>query len=337
MSLRVVARLRLVAHVLRQGATFRDDGDLGGTGCRDRLRSHPGSDEEFRTVLTMPPVYQAGVSQRRRTGPSRPRPVSGGRTRTSIARDLVDAGDVRAGGSSRSASRKRSWVAHAGSSTSTTRRPSSSDDRAGRGRRPAARPASSQRANTPADGLRALGAAAATARRASTLSRERPAARRRPAGSTGVMPRSLPASTPQRPASGVGAAAGSGPAVVSTHLAGGQVAQQRRAPVGVELGEHVVEQRAPAAIADALGDQPVGGEAQRQGQRPLLALRGVGPRRQAVERQVELVAVRARPGDTWRRTSSARAAASAAARPACAPRRLVARARPRPASPASSS
>ena len=49
---------------------------------------------------------------------------------------------------------------------------------------------------------------------------------------------------------------------------------------------------APGGVPSRDGHQPVRGQAQRQGQGPLLALRGVGPGRQAVEHDVELVAVR---------------------------------------------
>ena len=87
------------------------------------------------------------------------------------------------------------------------------------------------------------------------------------------------------------AAAGTAAAVVITTCPAGRCCEQRRRPAGVELGQHVVEhehRRRPGA----LGDQPVGGEPQRQRQRALLALRGVGARRQPVDRQRQLVAVR---------------------------------------------
>ena len=88
---------------------------------------------------------------------------------------------------------------------------------------------------------------------------------------------------------------GMSPAVVSTVWARSQRLEQGLAAPGVELGEHVVEQqhrRLPASAATTL----VGGQPQGQGQRPLLALGGVGPGRQAVDGQVEVVAVGTRPG-----------------------------------------
>ena len=110
------------------------------------------------------------------------------------------------------------------------------------------------------------------------------------------------------------AAAGIAPAVVITTWPAGSDRSRAAGPMGVELGQHVVEhehRRRPGA----LGDEPVGTEAQRQRQRALLALGGVGAGRHAVD-----ASARARHGagptvDTPRRTSSARAAASAAARP----------------------
>ena len=62
--------------------------------------------------------------------------------------------------------------------------------------------------------------------------------------------------------------------VVSTTWPAGRWREEGGGAVGIELGEHVVEQE-QRRLADPLGDDPVGGEAQRQGQRPLLALRGV--------------------------------------------------------------
>ena len=82
------------------------------------------------------------------------------------------------------------------------------------------------------------------------------------------------------------------PAVVITTWPGGRWREQRRRPAGVELGQHVVEHQ-HRRRAGPLGDQAVGAEPQRQRQRALLALRRVGARRQAVDRQRQLVAVRA--------------------------------------------
>ena len=70
--------------------------------------------------------------------------------------------------------------------------------------------------------------------------------------------------------------------MVSSGLAGRQVGEQRVAAVGVELGEHVVEQQ-DRRRAGAVGDQPVGGQAQGQRQRALLALGRVGAGRQAAD------------------------------------------------------
>ena len=73
-------------------------------------------------------------------------------------------------------------------------------------------------------------------------------------------------------------------------LSGRQVGEQRGRAFGVELGEHVIEhqhRRRPGAF----GDQPVGGEPQRQRQRALLALRGVGSRRHPAEHDRHVVAV----------------------------------------------
>ena len=110
------------------------------------------------------------------------------------------------------------------------------------------------------------------------------------------------------------AASGSTPAVVSTTWPGGRWRSSAVAPTRVELAEHVVEHQHRRA-AGLVGHQSVCGQAQRQRQRALLALRRVGARRHAVDEQLDVVAVRARPSMTPRRTSSVRDSASAAARP----------------------
>ena len=82
----------------------------------------------------------------------------------------------------------------------------------------------------------------------------------------------------------------------------------------------------PAASRSRSVTTPVGGQPQRQRQRPLLALRRVGAGRQAVERELELVAVRARPVDTPRRSVVApRPPPAPRPGPRATPRRLVAR------------
>ena len=86
--------------------------------------------------------------------------------------------------------------------------------------------------------------------------------------------------------------AGTAPAVVITTWPGGRWREQRGGPAGVELGQHVVEHE-HRGRPGPLGDQAVGAEAQGQRQRALLALRRVGARRQPVDRQHQLVAVRA--------------------------------------------
>ena len=74
------------------------------------------------------------------------------------------------------------------------------------------------------------------------------------------------------------AASGSARGGGEDHLAGGQVVQQRRGAPWVELAEHVVEHEHGCA-AGPVGHQAVRGQAQRQRQRALLALRRMGARR----------------------------------------------------------
>ena len=96
-------------------------------------------------------------------------------------------------------------------------------------------------------------------------------------------------------------------------LAGRQLGHQGPAPGRVELGEHVVEEQrrhqgGPGA------DQLVDAQAQGQRQAALLALGGVGPGLPALDRQAQVVAVRAHGVDApaqvvacgWRPSASSR-------------------------------
>ncbi len=75
-------------------------------------------------------------------------------------------------------------------------------------------------------------------------------------------------------------------------LARGQVGQQGRRALGVELGEHVVEEQERRGVEDGR-DATGGREPEGQGDAALLALRRVGAGRHPVEGHLELVAVRA--------------------------------------------
>ena len=196
----------------------------------------------------------------------------------------------RAGGARMSSARKRTWVAHAGSSTSTSSDALLEAHRAhvGRDHRP-------DGLVPPAEHAADLGAgplpraATAAARRGQpvdrhrivvahggapprTTGRRRQRRRRRRARSATRSTRS-------------GSRRGRHRRRRRDHdLARRQVPEQRRRPARIELGQHVVEHE-HRRRAGALGDQAVGGQAQRQRQRALLALRGVGARRQAADRQ----------------------------------------------------
>ena len=61
--------------------------------------------------------------------------------------------------------------------------------------------------------------------------------------------------------------------------------------------ENTSSSSSTGGLPAAAGDHLVGGQPQGQGQRPLLALGGVGPSRQAGDGQVDVVAVRADQAD----------------------------------------
>ena len=243
------------------------------------------------------PVYQRACDRSGRDVRARSAAVSGRSRRRDPHLDAarpVGPGDV---AQPRSQRRSRGTAAGSptpGSSTSTTSACRRRGHRAARAPRPAAPTASSQRPNTPPTSA-APGAAA-----------QRPDARRRGCRSAAPGSSSLtghrltahvvadvPGCDAQRSRSGA-PPSGSAPAVVSTTWPGGRCRSSAAARPG---RARRTRRRAPAPAATpiALGDQPVGGEAQRQRQRALLALRGVGARRHAVDRSARARRGAARP------------------------------------------
>ena len=69
-----------------------------------------------------------------------------------------------------------------------------------------------------------------------------------------------------------------------------QMSQERPAPIRIEFGEDIVEQQ-DRWRAGGFGDHPMGGQTQRQRQRSLLPLRGMGPLRHPVDGQEQFVAM----------------------------------------------
>ena len=192
-----------------------------------------------------------------------------------------------------SSARKRTCVAHAGSSTSTSSVPCSS--RTGRTLAAIAGPtASSQRPNTPPTSARPApprsdrsspSRASVDRHRVVVAHRCADARSRRRGRRRSLVDDRRRRATSRSTRSGRCAAARAPPhAVVITTCPAGRWPSSAVGPAGVELGQHVVEHE-HRRRAGALGDQAVGGQAQRQRQRALLALRGVGARRQSVDRQ----------------------------------------------------
>ena len=112
-----------------------------------------------------------------------------------------------------------------------------------------------------------------------------------------------------------GTAPGGRPAAeVSSAWPGGRAASSASARPG-SSSENTSSSSSTGAVPGSRSPTRVGGQAQGQRQRALLALAGVGAGRQAADGERQLVAVRARRASTPRRRSSRRPAASAAASP----------------------
>ena len=268
-----------------------------------------------------------------RSGGARPGPRAAQDAGPTGAHPDLDGGDLvgrrvgRRSGPSSSASRNRSWVAQAGSATAddegavpqrdgTARGPRSlgadelgpvGEHRRGHAR-PTARPGCAPAGRAPSRQRRG----SAPDDRRQRLPRHARASWPATTGSADAV--TAPSST-RRTELGLGARRAGRRRVVSRVWPGGQVARAGRRCGPGRARRTRRRAAARAALPAAVGDHPVGGEAQGERQRPLLALRGVGAGRQAADGELDVVAVRA---DEWTRPGAGRprrAAASAAARP----------------------
>jgi len=100
---------------------------------------------------------------------------------------------------------------------------------------------------------------------------------------------------------------------VSKSAPGGQVAHERGGTLRVELAEDVVEQQHGRGARE-LAHHDMAGEAERQGEGPLLSLRRLIARVETVDHQMQLVAVRTdqrEPTIDLRRGGGARATRAA--------------------------
>ena len=181
---------------------------------------------------------------------------------------------------------------------------------------------------TPRRARRALGAAERCGRRRSSASRTDRVAARHRVGSRRRARHDRPSTRTHRARDARRRAAR--PAVVSSDLARRAGARAAR-PLRVgSSSENTSSSSSTGAAPIALGDHPVAGEPQRERQRSLLALRRVGARRQAVDRERRARRGADRPWSTAAPhvVGARRAPARRPARRA--PRRLVAQRRRRP-------
>ena len=263
-------------------------------------------------------VYQTGVTAR--TSPDgRLEPVRGGlrpgsraAPRTSMAATSSEpvAAAIRA---SSSASRNRSWVAQAGSSTATTSVPFAQPERAGRGRRLRSPTMSSQSAKSDRGGC-AVGGTARLAHQAGRGSRPtgRGLAAPAPTGAAATAPghQAAPArATVDRAVDDRSTDVGHGARRAGRRRWSAGSGRPARWPAAPALrsgssSENTSSSSSTGGLPAASVDHLVGGQAQGQGQRPLLALGGVGPRRQPADGAARGRRGAARPGVTPRRSSS---------------------------------
>ncbi len=131
---------------------------------------------------------------------------------------------------------------------------------------------------------------------------ERPEASRTGHGARARRARSVCRRSPQRsrppprPPGRAARPAGGRPPWSSSTWPGGSSSHQGGGSVGVELGEHVVEEQ-DGRLGQVAPAQLVGGQAQGQGHAALLALRGVGARRAGPDGELEVVAMGPHRGD----------------------------------------
>ena len=242
--------------------------------CRKRRRTGPSSGAyRARTRSSMRATSSTPATSRRRVSRSVSRNRSCGRPRGVVDLDHQAAVDQRR----RAARGPRSAVRPPPPSGRTRRRGCgrSSPATSGRPRR-RCRAAAAGRARS------SRSAPGRSGHRRSPLPAARPLALR-------CHPVSLPCST--WIVRSTAAPAGSGPAVVSSTWPGGRWRRRAALRAG-SSSENTSSSTSTGGSSDALGHQPVRGQAQRERQGPLLALRRVGAGRQPVQAQLEVVAVR---------------------------------------------